>query len=422
MYKLLLTYSNVVLRLVSDTSLTTSPDAEDFLTLPSSLRWTSTTPSRSDVYGQCQSFSIPPAPLFTSNYNQYASNTSGLDIAEFCIWNGQEGQPIAEHVYTQRAIEEDIFNGRVEAESLPKWMNRWPHLAECNDRESPVQGSVLLVKSHLTLPPLGQVLDANSLKTHLAVTIQDACISEISVITRIYTMGQKVLELTNFVVPSANEKLYIPFAQEFWSAFLQGLRNLQGETSESRPAHEAKTVIGGISVIQELWSENATRRVGFLCWEFDLDEDQKQSISIKQFILPGQQQTSPTYETSPTYFPAAEATPSPFLAAPPPDFSTYPAPPSFPTTFHSSPFTSYNGSTHLHPFAANLQRHSVSPMPTLEQATSPLIMRPSSAPIGINPAPPTYEDEIVDTGVVLPTMVPAQGGLGISGLGQQAWL
>lgn len=400
-----------------------SQDADEFLTLPSSSRHSSMTPSvKTDVYGQCQPFSIPPSPLFAPNYTQYAPNASGLDIAEFCIWNGPEGETVADHVYTQRVIDEDVFNGRVEVESQPNWASRWPHLADCIEREVPVQGGVLLINSRLTLPPLNQALDANSLKTHLAVTVQEPCMGEVSVVTRIYTMGQKVLELTNPIATSPIAKLYVPFAQEFWTAFLQGLRNLQEETSEKRRIREAKTVIGRITVIQELWSEDGARRIGLFCWEFGVDEDSKQPIQIQQLILPGQT-PSPTYEVSPTYY-TTQTTPGPFLSSAPPqqDFTNYPAPPTFPTTFHSSPLAPYDSSSHLHPYAATLQRYSVSPMPTLEQATSPLIMRPTSAPIGFNPAAPTFENEIVDAGVV-PSMDPGQGGLGISGLGQEAaWL
>jgi hypothetical protein len=60
-------------------------------------------------------------------------------------------------------------------------------------------------------------------------------------------------------------------------------------------------------------------------------------------------------------------------AAPTPTFLS-PAPQEYYPTFpvlHSSPLATYN-SGHLHPCAANLQRYSVRPMPTLEQATSPL--------------------------------------------------
>jgi hypothetical protein len=417
----------LVLRLVTDGTTTSTPDPDDFLTLASSTRHPSGTPTvKTDIYGQCQSFSIPPSPLFAPSYNQYATNSSGLDIAQFCIWHGQEGAAVAEHVYTQRVINEDVFNGRVGIDSLPDWTTRYPHLAECIERECPVQGGVLLVKSRLTLPALNQVLDANTLKTHLAVTVQDPYVSDLSAVTRIYTMGQKVLELTNLLSPPiANGIVYVPFAQEFWTAFLQGLRNLQGETSEKRRTREAKTVIGGITVIQELWSESETHRIGLICWEFGVDEEQKQSISVQEVILPGQE-PSPTYEVSPTYFGTTENTPGPFISttAPPTDFTGYPPPPTFqPTLLHSSPLAHYNSSSHLHPYAATLQRYSVSPMPTLEQATSPLIMRSASAPTGFNPSAPTFDNDIVDTGVVVPSMDPGSDGLGITGLGQEgAWL
>jgi len=222
-------------------------------------------------------------------------------------------------------------------------------------------------------------------------------------------MGQKVLELTNLIPSAQNGKLYIPFAQEFWTAFLQGLRSLQEDTSEKRRSREAKTVIGGVTVVQELWSEDGNRRLGLLCWEFGVDEDSKQPVTVREIILPGHQSTN--YEVASSYYP------TPYVSTAPQDYSY----PTFNTTFHSSPLAAYNSSSHLHPYAATLQRYSVSPMPTLEQATSPLIMRPASAPIGFNGG---YSGNgIVDAGVVVPSMDPGHGGLGITGLEEEGgWL
>lgn len=402
--------SSLVLRLVTDNTTSSSQDSDEYLTIPSSARRSSATPttSKDSPYGQCQTYSIPPSPLFAPNYNQYASNASGLDIAEFCIWNGPDGETVADHVYSQRVIDEDVFRGRVELDALAGWEGRWPHLVDCLSTEGTVQGGVLLVKSRLSLPSLAQSLDPSALKTHLAVTIQEPCLGEISVVTRIYTMGQKVLELSSHISSAQNGKLYIPFAQEFWTAFLQGLRTLQENTPEKRRPRETKTVIGGVTVVQELWSEDGNRRLGLVCWEFGVDEDSKQPISVREIILPGHQSTN--YQVSSTYYP------TPYVSTAPQDYSY----PTFNTTFHSSPLAAYNSSSHLHPYAATLQRYSVSPMPTLEQATSPLIMRPASAPIGFNGG--FGGNEIVDAGVV-PSMDPGQGGLGISGLEEEgAWL
>ena len=392
-----------------------SQESDDYLAIPSSTRRSSSASLTKDGYGQCQPYSIPPSPLFAPNYNQFASNTSGLDIAEFCIWNGSEGETVADHVYTQRVIDEDVFKGRLDIDSLSGWEDLWPHLADCLSTEGAVQGGVLLIKSRLTLPPVEQTLDANSLKTHLAVSIQDPSGEAVSVVTRIYTLGQKVLELTNPVPPAANGKLYIPFAQEFWTAFLQGLRTLQEEASEEERIREAKQVIGGITVIQDIWADDSNRRIGLLCWEFGvLDENSKHPISVREIILPGHSASS-NYDVSPSYYPAQ----TPFISpAPQGEFQTaYPT--AFPA-FHSSPLAAYNSSSHLHPYAATLQRYSVSPMPTLESATSPLIMRPASAPIGFNGG--FAGGEIVDAGIV-PSMDPGAGGLGISGLEEEgAWL
>ena len=77
------------------------------------------------------------------------------------------------------------------------WESRWPRLADCLPNEETVQGGALLVKSRITLPALDQGLDTNSLKTHLVVRVRELCLGEVSVLTCIYSMGQKVLELIN---------------------------------------------------------------------------------------------------------------------------------------------------------------------------------------------------------------------------------
>src|SRR5271170_3179610 len=174
-----------------------SQESDDYLTVPSSTRRSSSASLTKDGYGQCQPYSVPPSPLFAPNYNQFASNTSGIEIAEFCIWNGNDGETVADHVYTQRVIDEDVFKGRLDIDSLPGWEARWPHLADCLSTEGTISTGVLLIKSRLTFPPLEHVLDSNNLKTHLAISIQEPNIGPVSVVTRIYTMGQKVLELTN---------------------------------------------------------------------------------------------------------------------------------------------------------------------------------------------------------------------------------
>jgi hypothetical protein len=369
------------------------------------------------------------SPLFAPNYQQFAPNVSGLEITEFCIWNGQDAELVADHIYTQRDLDDDIFKGRLDIDSLLAWETRWPHLVDCITNELSVQGGLLLIKACLTLPPPNQPLDSAKLKTHLAVTVQEPCMGEVSVITRIYTMGQKVLELANVIPDAQTGKLYIPFAQEFWTAFLQGLRDLQQDATEKQRLREAKTVIGGITVVQEIWSEDRTQRIGLLCWEFAVDEDSKQPISVHQLLLPGQSSESSSFDVSPTYFPMPAA---PFVAPAPQDefargaLSTPGYSTCFPvTTFNSSPLAAYTSTSHLHPYSATLQRYSVSPMPTLEQPMSPLMIRPSSAPIefGGEFSREFGGAEIVDAGAVVPSMDPGQGGLGIMGLEEEtAWL
>ena len=418
---------HIVLRLVTDISGISCPDTEDFLTVPGAARLSYASSGISeDSSEQCQPYSIPTSPLFAPNYQQCESNVSGLDVAEFCIWNGEDGEPAADHVYAQRILNEDVFRGHLNIDTLSSWETRWPHFADCITNEGSIKGGVLLIQVSLTLPSHEQTLDPANLKTHVAVTVQEPCIGEISVMTRIYTMGQKVLELADVIPQAQTGKLYIPFVQEFWTAFLQGLRNLQEGATEQRSLRKAKTVIGGVTVVQEIWAEERAQRIGLLCWEFGVDEDSKQPISVYQLILPGRSSEASSYETSPTYFPTHATS---FISLQPQDeFATSgvsdPAyTTSLPTaTFHSSPFSLYCSSSHLHPYSATLQRHSVSPMPTLEQTTSPLMIHSSSAsPIGFNGS--FGGAEIANAGVVAPGMDPVQSGLGITGLEDEAaWL
>ena len=380
-----------------------------------------------DLYAECQPYSMFTSPLFAPNYQQYASNTSGLDVAEFCIWNGQDGETVADHVYTQRNLNEDVFRGCLDIDALSSWETRWPHFAHCITNEGSIQGGVLLIKVRLTIPSHEQPLDPATLKTHLAVTVQEPCIGEVSVTTRIYTMGQQVLELANVTSQAQTGKFYIPFAQEFWTVFLQGLRNLPEGAMEKRRLRKVMTVLGGITVVQEIWAEEGARRIGLLCWEFGVDEDSKQPISVRQVILAGQQSGHPNCEISPTYFPTHE---TPFIPPQPQDefntggVSAAASPTSFPTaTFDSSPYAPYHSSSHLHPNTAIRQRHSVSPMTTLEQTTSPLMIRRLSGapPIGFSEG--FGGAEIVGMSVVAPGMDLGHGALGITGLeAEAAWL
>lgn len=119
-------------------------------------------------------------------------------------------------------------------------------------------------------------------------------------VTIIYTLGQRVLELrqdVTFEVFPAGQKLIIPFANEFWGAFLAGLSNLQPAASDDARARrkkekEAQAAISGITVIQEIYSHDPAsasqrrERRSILIWEFSKSDAPESRTTFCNIALP----------------------------------------------------------------------------------------------------------------------------------------
>lgn len=108
-------------------------------------------------------------------------------------------------------------------------------------------------------------------------------------ITKVYTLGNEVLTLVEPVRAQENlgqrtETLSLPFASDFWAAFISGINNEGGANTQK----EASRAVGAITMVQELHclayaysneDDPASRRLGshtlhaVLIWEFEMVTD-----------------------------------------------------------------------------------------------------------------------------------------------------
>lgn len=108
-------------------------------------------------------------------------------------------------------------------------------------------------------------------------------------ITNVYTLGNEVLTLVEPVRSQENfgqrtETLTLPFASDFWDAFIAGINREGGASSQKEAAH----AVGAITMVQELHSlayaynqtdDPSTRKLGnhtlhaVLIWEFEMVTD-----------------------------------------------------------------------------------------------------------------------------------------------------
>lgn len=108
-------------------------------------------------------------------------------------------------------------------------------------------------------------------------------------VTKVYTLGNEVLTLIESVRAQENlgqrtETLSLPFASDFWAAFISGINREGGATSQK----EASRAVGAITMVQELHclayaysaeDHPSIRKLGshtlhaVLIWEFDMVTD-----------------------------------------------------------------------------------------------------------------------------------------------------
>lgn len=224
---------------------------------------------------------------------------SSLSIEEFCIWATKRfpgsNEDKVSHVYS-------TFEGQhptmpvAPIDSVSDWALRFPCLSGVLDDIGRGTCPVYHVRATLNLP---DSLDLEGeqqvvLRTQLSMTcLQYRTREAWSCTTRVYTLGSQVLELQQKVSmeqlstqdpntgmqKNVGLKAAIPFATDFWAAFLAGLASLDQSLQSLNPAdrkakreRDSKNAVAGITVVQEIStiesSLEGSRRLSVLIWEF----------------------------------------------------------------------------------------------------------------------------------------------------------
>ncbi|BFZ64068.1 hypothetical protein YB2330_005206 [Saitoella coloradoensis] len=207
----------------------------------------------------------------------------------FCVWSATDepqGREQVVHMFTR------LRTGLAPTplESLSNWTVRFPYLADSLYKYGQIPEQILHFRAGIALP---EVQAAETvLRTHLSL-LCDAALAQShqwGCTTKIYTMGTKVLELRQDVLLNQSQvagkmKIGVPFATDFWAAFLTGLATIQGqvktqaidERERRKKERESSTAVGGISIVQELMGlsnveDGRAPKIIMLVWELEKEE------------------------------------------------------------------------------------------------------------------------------------------------------
>lgn len=209
-------------------------------------------------------------------------STSEPRFADFCVWATRNAGPNATeeiaHVYTKYAGSVDSYTP---LDAVADWPFKFPCLSEMIADAQGVRCGVFFIQSSLHLPHQLDLTGQSQivLRTQLAMLRpQSALQAAWGCTTRIYTMGNKVLELKQRVpldspsglaggAASAAGRTSVPFATDFWAAFLAGLSHIDSENRD----RDVRNALDGITVVQEIFAIDGpeTHRECVLLWEFD---------------------------------------------------------------------------------------------------------------------------------------------------------
>ncbi|ORY77047.1 TEA/ATTS domain family-domain-containing protein [Protomyces lactucae-debilis] len=226
-------------------------------------------------------------------------NVKVVRVEDFCIWATCK-KPEDKHaetfaVYTK--LQQPVRIGVSPLEELFNWPSRFPTLSQMLEEPSGAQSPIFRMRAGLLLPrSLDLAGEAQVvLRTHLALAAQlsDAR-EEWTCTTRVYSMGNRVLELKQRVTMDMEEarddvsglmrrqvhaRASVPFATDFWAAFLSGLSctGIREDDEDERARkfeRDAEIAIAGVTMTQQIGTiETAlepSRPICLLLWEFDL--------------------------------------------------------------------------------------------------------------------------------------------------------
>ncbi|CCG83419.1 Transcription factor AbaA [Taphrina deformans PYCC 5710] len=243
-----------------------------------------------------------------------------LQLDEFCIWATRSEVGSSEnhvsHVYTTFQKNAPIAVAPIDAVS--DWALRFPCLPQLVADQYSDQCPVYHLRASMNLP---ETLDLEGeqqvvLRTQLSMAgLAQRSREQWYCITRVYTMGNKVLELKQKVnkqdpsstsVPSGvnqnqGPSVAVPFATDFWAAFLAGLatldqssQNMSPEEMKAKRDRDSYNAVSGITVVQEIatmeTSLESSKRLNVLIWEFTKTRaDQIGSTVVTRIVLPDAQ-------------------------------------------------------------------------------------------------------------------------------------
>lgn len=236
------------------------------------------------------------------NFRKHSAITlpqSQLQVEEFCIWatkrESTTGEDSVSHVYT--GFDKELGCPTASIDAVSDWALRFPCLSNLFADPFAAQCPVFHLRSGLNLP---DSLDLEGdqqvvLRTQLSLScIPYRAREQWVCTTRVYTMGSKVLELkqkvsmeqlstidpTTGMQQKIGLKVAVPFATDFWAAFLAGLasldQSLQSLSAAERTTkreRDSRNAVAGITVVQEIatveTSLELSERLSILLWEFN---------------------------------------------------------------------------------------------------------------------------------------------------------
>jgi hypothetical protein len=228
-------------------------------------------------------------------------NLNNIRVEDFSIWatcqQPDSMQDITSAVYT-KLQQASRISTTSPLEDLFNWPSRYPTLSQILADPSSARYPIFRMRAGLLLPK-SLNLDGEAqviLRTHLALGVQlSDPREEWACTTRVYTMGKMVLELKQRITMEVTElsdnsglmkrqvqaKASIPFATDFWAAFLAGLSsNSNSKETDDEDEHgrkserDAEIAIAGVTMTQQIstleTALESARPVAVLLWEFDL--------------------------------------------------------------------------------------------------------------------------------------------------------
>lgn len=226
---------------------------------------------------------VPYSPSPSSNNTSTSTSTNNsFAPLNFCMW--QQLSPSNQNIENERpTVFSQLIRPQFETPLKPKAFSdnicdRFPHIQDLVSQGKLSNTPIAYCKikldiSQQSLNSFDPVMLKTDLQFNLACPFENQPYSW-SVSTCVSTMGEQVLDMYEAVrfqtnLSSKCDKLSIPFASEFWGAFINGFATKSHENFDE----EADAAIGAITVVQKLY-----------CYSGDkANEKDLQSVMVYEF-------------------------------------------------------------------------------------------------------------------------------------------